>query len=115
MTAPSVSRESIGEDEPLRLDLAAACAFPDGSMKASGLRREAGRGRLVIERIAGRDYTTLRAIKAMREKCRSEVRVPDCGCSLPTVVNLRSGSFVMASSSDALASARSKLKKLNVR
>ena len=28
-------------------------------MTASGLRREAGRGRLVIERAAGKDYTTL--------------------------------------------------------
>jgi hypothetical protein len=32
----------------LRLSMAAALAFPDGSMTASGLRREAARGRLVI-------------------------------------------------------------------
>jgi hypothetical protein len=38
-------------------------AFPDGSMSASGLRREAARGRLVIERIAGKDYTTLANIE----------------------------------------------------
>ena len=52
-------REDIGHDQPLRLAVAAALAFPDGSMTASGLRREAARGRLVIERIAGKDYTTL--------------------------------------------------------
>jgi hypothetical protein len=49
----------VKPDTPLRLDVAAALAFPDGSMKASGLRKEAGRGRLVVERIAGKDYTTL--------------------------------------------------------
>jgi hypothetical protein len=48
----------VGDDTPLRLAVAAATAFPDGSMTASGLRRECARGRLVIERIAGRDSYT---------------------------------------------------------
>lgn len=39
-------------------------------MTASGLRKEAARGRLVIERIAGKDYTTLAAIADMRKLCR---------------------------------------------
>src|SRR5215207_5065660 len=39
-------------------------------MTASGLRREGARGRLVIERIAGKDYTTLTNIERMRELCR---------------------------------------------
>src|ERR1700720_1584587 len=60
----------IGPNTPLRLDVAAALAYPDGSMTASGLRREAGRGRLVIERTAGKDYTTLAAIERMRGLCR---------------------------------------------
>lgn len=46
-------------DTPLRLSVAASIAFPDGSMSASGLRREAARGRLVIERIGGTDYRTV--------------------------------------------------------
>jgi hypothetical protein len=50
--------------------MAAKLAFPDGSMTASGLRREAARGRLHIERVAGKDYITLEAIKRMRELCR---------------------------------------------
>jgi hypothetical protein len=54
------------------LDIAAAVAFPGGAMTASGLRREAARGRLVIERIAGKDFTTLAAIANMREKCRAQ-------------------------------------------
>jgi hypothetical protein len=48
-------------------------------MTASGLRREGVRGKLVIERIAGKDYTTLGNIERMRELCRVEVKVPDCG------------------------------------
>lgn len=55
---------------PLRLKRAAEVAFPDGGMTASGLRREAVRGRLVVERIAGKDYTTLQAIADMRKLCR---------------------------------------------
>ena len=38
-------RESITTDTPLRLSVAAALAYPDGSMTANGLRREAKRGR----------------------------------------------------------------------
>lgn len=60
----------IIEDTPLRLARAAAIAFPGGGMTAKGLRREAQRGRLVIERIAGKDYTTLRDIAEMRKLCR---------------------------------------------
>jgi hypothetical protein len=37
-------RDQIADDAPLRLDLAAALAYPDGSMTASGLRREAKPG-----------------------------------------------------------------------
>lgn len=64
-------RELIRPDDPPLLKTAAALAFPDGSMTASGLRSEAARGRLATERIAGRIYTTLRAIEAMRELCRT--------------------------------------------
>jgi hypothetical protein len=72
-TNPVRSTE-VGHETPLRLDVAAALAYPDGSMTASGLRREANRGRLVIERTAGKDYTTLAAIERMRELCRSSPR-----------------------------------------
>ena len=68
--------EEIGPDTPLRLDVAARVAFPGGGMTASGLRREAARGRLTIERIAGKDFTTLAAIAIMREKCRAQPLPP---------------------------------------
>ena len=67
----------IGPTTPLRLKVAATLAFPDGSMTASGLRREGVRGRLVIERIAGKDYTTLANIERMRELCRVEANEPN--------------------------------------
>src|SRR5580704_6315169 len=62
--------EQIKQDAPLRLSVAASVAFPDGSMTAAGLRREGARGRLAIERIAGKDFTTLRNIEKMRDICR---------------------------------------------
>src|SRR5947209_6379821 len=68
----------IDADTPLRLSIAATVAFPDGSMTASSLRRESTRGRLVIERIAGKDYTTLGNIERMRELCRVQAKAPDC-------------------------------------
>jgi hypothetical protein len=66
-------------DHLRRLDAAASLAFPDGSMSASGLRREGMRGRLTIERIAGKDYTTLANIDRMRELCRVRQPDPTCG------------------------------------
>src|ERR1035437_6692922 len=73
------SRDQVKPDTPLRLSVAAVFAFPDGTMTASGLRKEAARGRLVIERIAGKDYTTLANIERMRELCRVEAKAPVCG------------------------------------
>ena len=62
--------QPFDSDAPLRLSVAAKLAFPDGSMTVSGLRREAARGRLRIERIANKDFVTLAEIKRMRELCR---------------------------------------------
>src|SRR5580658_7680927 len=75
-------RDQIEPGTPLRLSVAAALAFPDCSMTASGLRRESARGHLVVERIAGKDYTTLANIERMRELCRVEAKVPGCGSVL---------------------------------
>ena len=72
----------MGDDDPLRLDIAAALAFPDSSMTVASLRRERDRGRLTMERIGGKDYTTLRFIREMREKCRLAPSPRDCGSDL---------------------------------
>jgi hypothetical protein len=62
--------------------MATELAFPGGSMTASGLRKEWARGRLAIERIAGKDYTTLAAIEEMRKLCRLDQKEPVSGSSL---------------------------------
>ena len=69
--------DAFDPSAPLRLNLAAKIAFPDGSMSASGLRREGAKGRLILERIANKDYTTLEAIRTMRELCRLPTKEPD--------------------------------------
>jgi hypothetical protein len=74
MRKSSAPPRDINPDSPIRLSIPAALAFPDGSLTASGLRRESARGHLLIERIAGKDYTTLANIEQMRELCRAETQ-----------------------------------------
>ena len=45
-------------------------AFPAGGITVAGLRREIAKGRLEVELIAGKLFTTLGAIAQMRERCR---------------------------------------------
>src|ERR1700730_476228 len=106
--------EKITPDAPLRLEIAATLAFPDGSMTAAGLRREGARGRLVIERIAGKDFTTLRHIEEMRKKCRDQVREPDCGSNpQPTHPTAGfAGTPIGSSEMDRAKSARAALHKI---
>ena len=60
----------IAADTPLRLVEAVRVAFPAGGMTVSGLRKEIERGRLVVEMIAGKQFTTLANIAEMRRLCR---------------------------------------------
>lgn len=69
------TQPEITPDTPLRLADAVKIAFPVGGMTIAGLRRERDRRRLVIEKIAGKEFTTLAHIERMRELCRDEVRV----------------------------------------
>jgi hypothetical protein len=102
------SRNDVTLDTPLRLSVAAAIAFPDGSMTASGLRREGARGRLVIERIAGKDYTTLANIDRMRELCRVEAKVPVSGCARPNTIDRESSRTPLSGSSKMADTARAR-------
>jgi hypothetical protein len=61
----------VDNDAPLRLADAIEIAFPRGGITVSGLRKEAARGRLIVERIAGKDFVMLAAINAMRAECRA--------------------------------------------
>ncbi len=58
---------------------AVAHAFPLGGMTESGLRREARAGRLAIEKIANKDFTTLRDIEEMRKLYRVKAEGRACG------------------------------------
>jgi hypothetical protein len=102
---------AIDRDAPLRLAQAAEIAFPAGGMTASGLRREAGRGRLTIERIAGKDYVTLAEIDAMRQRCRREATAP--AVTSRGTTKSPSGSSATARADIALAALRMSVEKLN--
>ena len=79
----------------LRLQAAAALGFPDGSMSAGALRRQARAGRLAIYRIAGKDYTTLNDIEGMKTACRVQSKGPRLALfkakGRTTVWNIRDG------------------------
>ena len=60
------ANDNIHPDCPLRLEDAIKYGFPYGGMTVSGLRRESARGRLTIERIANKDFTSLRSIENYR-------------------------------------------------
>ena len=57
-------------DRPLSLAHAIRIFFPMGGMTVSGLRKERDRGSLTVYRMAGRDYTTINALREMMERCR---------------------------------------------
>jgi hypothetical protein len=75
----SLGRVPVSDDTPLRLEEASKIAFPTGSMTASGLLREAKRGKLGVEKIAGKFFTTLNDINEMRRLCRVPEKAPGSG------------------------------------
>lgn len=75
-TKAEMPHDPVTPTTPLRLEIAAKIAFPDGSMKLAGLRREIARGRLSYEMIAGKHYTTLSDIEDMRRLCRVQANAP---------------------------------------
>jgi len=73
---PDIGKADIGLDDPVPLGLAPKLFFPAGGVTIRSLRTEISKGRLVVERIAGKDYVTKRAIKQMRNKCRVQPKAP---------------------------------------
>jgi hypothetical protein len=100
------ANDNIHPDEPLRLEDAIKFGFPHGGMTVSGLRNEAKAGRLVIEKIANKHFTTLRAIEEMRKSCRVNQSLPVSGSVRPTKIVIPSGSSSTTESKLALAAAR---------
>jgi hypothetical protein len=102
---------SVDDDTLLRLGIAAALEFPDGSIGASGLRREAQNGRLKIWRIAGKDYTTKRALREMRSQCVLSSH-QDLNCGQPEKGATPRGSSKTESAKSAQALAKASAKRL---
>src|SRR6185369_2459652 len=82
------AQPGITPDTPLRLADAVKIAFPLGGMTVAGLRRERDRNRLVIEKIAGKEFTTLAHIERMRELCREEARELDFSSRPPAATSV---------------------------
>jgi hypothetical protein len=61
--------QADGERAPMRLLDAARAVMGDSAPSAAWLRKQAGEGRLVIWRIAGKDYTTELAVREMLDQC----------------------------------------------
>jgi hypothetical protein len=101
----SIPDPSLTDDTPLRLDVAVKIAFPFGGMTVSGLRREAIRGRLAIEVIAGKQFVTLRAIEELRKKCRVDPLGPGCGLGHRSRAKMESSAKQPGLSETARASA----------
>src|SRR3974390_1241107 len=77
------TQPEITPNTPLRLADAVKMAFPMVGRTVAGLRRERDRNRLVIEKIAGKEFTTLAHIERMRELCRGEAREPNSSLRQP--------------------------------
>jgi hypothetical protein len=92
--------EMITPTSPLRLSVAAKIAFPDGSMSVSALRRMGISGHLTIERIAGKDFTTLANIEEMRTSCRVQAKAHGSTSRQPGRVTKQAMSYVTPSIND---------------
>lgn len=79
MTRRELHASQVTPHTILRLADAARLAFPDGSITVVSLRREAQKGHLTVWRIAGKDMTSLAEIERMKDRCRVNAKVPDCG------------------------------------
>jgi hypothetical protein len=106
------ANDNIHPDEPLRLADAIKFGFPHGGMTVSGLRREAKAGLLVIEKIANKDFTTLRAIEEMRKSCRVKQSLPASGLGQQEKTAKQSTSSCTTESKLALAAAMMTVKAL---
>src|SRR6516225_6801503 len=87
MRKPLPPLDSITPDTPLRLYVAAALAFPDGSITQNSLRKAvaAQRNGLRHELLRGKIYTTLAWIEEWREACRVQPKGQGSGAARKSV------------------------------
>lgn len=108
----SIDRSQITDDTPLRLDIAAALKFPDGSIGASSLRKEAARGRLVIWRVAGKDFTSLRELNEMLERCRVQRAPPVSGFDRTKMTVARPSASSKVDGTSAMVALRARIEEM---
>src|SRR5271169_6901194 len=108
MNAPRLTL-TVDNDKPLRLGVVAA----QFGLTAAALRAESKRGRLVISRVAGKDWTSVAEVQRMFGLCRSTPKESDSGFGRPEATKSRHGSSETAESKsarDALSLSLSRLK-----
>jgi hypothetical protein len=91
MNRPAPFRQADVDRAPMRLLDAARAVMGDSAPSAAWLRKQAAEGRLVIWRIAGKDYTTEQAVREMLDQCALKgqgsgfgqltTKPPQCGSS----------------------------------
>lgn len=103
-------------DAPTRSDTSAplrlAVAGEAFGLTVGALRVEAAKGRLVIWRVAGKDWTSLDEIEKMFDRCRIEPKERVSGVDQPDRGARLSDSSRTADTSAALAAARLTLARL---
>jgi hypothetical protein len=109
---PVMNVTAISPTTPLRLAVAAEIAFPGGDVTAATLRREGAKGRLAIERIGRKDFTTLAAIDSMRLLCRVNPKESDSGSDRHEAASAPSSSFETEQSKSAQAALSLSLSRL---
>src|SRR5664279_1132240 len=109
----NITRADVSDDDRLSFDVAAAFAFPDGTVNADKLRRAARAGQLEFARVGNKFYTTIAAIKRAFPLCPTPQREQDCTFGAGRTRSHTGSSVTEAgkSSLDALLVNAKKLKK----
>jgi hypothetical protein len=106
----TVLRLVVDNDAPQRLRVVAA----QFGLTAAALRTEAKRGRLVISRVAGKDWTSVTEVRRMFDRCRVNQKESDSGFDRPEEpkeLRLSSETERSRSAQDALSLSLSRLRK----
>ena len=108
----SAFRIAVDNDTPQRLAVVAS----QFGLTAAALRTEAKRGRLVIWRVAGKDWTSVAEVNRMFQNCRVTPEALTYGSDrLASAATLQSGSSETPDASAALASAWASVERLKGR
>jgi hypothetical protein len=109
----ALDASQVSDTTPLRLDVVARLAFPDGSISAASLRGEIAKGRLTCWKIAGKVMTSLAEVNAMVERCRVPANPHAFGSGQPRPGAPPHGSSSTDCASSALAAARMRVQRLS--